>query len=142
MRQYALQKNIYKTGRVVILCYLTKELVFKPIKLNVAFKYDFKCYSETNFGHMEYIFDLDRQYTSSLGENLKKVGYYRVYPLHAYKFNHSILKRSRCTCCICTVMPVVQRFDQIARNSEIIGLNKKSNIIQNSLNKLYPLAKT
>lgn len=58
----------------------------KPIKLNIAFKYDFKCYSETNFGHMEYIFDLDRQYTSSLGE---KVGNYRVYPLHAYKFNHS-----------------------------------------------------
>lgn len=46
---------------------------FKPIKLNVAFKYDIKCYSETNFGHMEYIFDLDRQYTSSLGENLKKL---------------------------------------------------------------------
>lgn len=66
-------KKYYKTGRVVILCYLTKELVFKPIKLNVAFKYDFKCYSETNFGHMEYIFDLDTKYTSSLGENLKKL---------------------------------------------------------------------
>lgn len=70
-------KKYYKTGRVVILCYLTKELAsckgFKPIKLNVAFKYDFKCYSETNFGHMEYIFHLDRQYTSSLGENLKKL---------------------------------------------------------------------
>lgn len=86
---------------------------------------------------MEYIFDLDRQYTSSLGENLKKLEI-----MHAYKFNHSILKLSRCTCSICTVMPVVQRFDQMACNYEIIGLNKKSNIIQNSLNKLYPLAKT
>lgn len=95
-------KKYYKTGRVVILCYLTKELVFKPIKLNVAFKYDFKCYSETNFGHMEYIFDLDRKYTSSLGENLKKVGYYRVYPLHAFdpetKSMHLLYLYSNASC--------------------------------------------
>lgn len=71
---------------------------------------------------------LDRQYTSSLGEN-QKVGNYRVYPLHAYKFNHSILKRSRCTCCICTVMPVVQRFDQMTCNMKLLV----STIGQNSL---------
>lgn len=51
-------------GRVVIFCYFIKEFVlckgFKFIKLNVVFKYDFKCYSEINFGYMEYIFDLDR----------------------------------------------------------------------------------
>lgn len=54
------KKNIYKMGRVVIFCYFIKEFVFKFIKLNVVFKYDFKCYSEINFGYMEYIFDLDR----------------------------------------------------------------------------------
>lgn len=35
-------------------------IFFKFIKLNVVFKYDIKCYSEINFGYMEYIFDLDR----------------------------------------------------------------------------------